>query len=206
MKPLRKAIVQIRSYFDIYNQIFVAISLLIIGATAIFDASLSVAVALFTAVYSFIAFNQMRSSDSVWARSPTVRREYKKDSESDTFDFGLRNFGPGPALYLRAHATVVPEGPEYTLAKSETPLHLSEGEFVSVLQGELTELRDRESDLYNNDDSKRIELYYTFDSLSGRQTPPDLKEPCSRSIEEVIKMSENPREERLENIKYNCSK
>lgn len=205
MTSVREAVIQILDFFDIYNTIFVGISLVVMALTLYFDAPLAVAVAFFTAVYAFIAFNRMRRSESVWIRSPTVRRDSFKKGESDSHEFGLTNFGPGPALYLRVHATVEPNGPSVTIHESDLPLHLDEGDSLSLLRGDLAELRDEESDLYSRDDATRVELYYTFDSLSGRQTPPGLENPREMSVDELVERATGPRTEKLENLRQNCT-
>lgn len=204
MTSLREVVEEIRAFFDIYNKIFVVTSLFVIGLPLLFDAPLAVAVAIFTAVYAFIAFNRMRGSESVWMNSPTVRREFQSKTDSKNYDFGLRNFGPGPALYFRVHATVEPDGPDLTIHEADPPLHLEEGEFISLIQGELTKLRDENSELYKQDDADRVELYYTYVSTSGRQTPPDLKNPREMSVEELVDEAEDPRFEELENLQKNC--
>lgn len=203
MTSLREVVDEILAFFDVYNTIFAVASLVVIGLTLVFDAPLAVAVAIFTAVYAFIAFNRMRGSESIWMKSPTVRREFQSETDSENYNFGLRNFGPGPALYFRVHATVEPDGPDLTIHESDPPLHLEEGEFLSLLRGELAELRDEDSELYEQDDAERVELYYTFESTSGRQTPPGLKNPREMSVKELVDKADDPRTEKLENLQRN---
>lgn len=205
MTSIQKAVVQIQNFFDTYNKIFVVGSLAVMALTIYFDAPLAVAVAFFTAVYAFIAFNRMRRSESVWMKSPTVRRDFRRANRFENYDFGLRNFGPGPAMYFRVHATVEPNGPAVTIHESDMPLHLGEGEFLPLLQGDLTELRNEESDLYKQDNADRIELYYTFDSLANRQTPPGLENPREMSVDELVNEANDPRTEKLENLRKNCA-
>lgn len=192
-------------FFDVYNKIFAVASLGVIGLTLIFDAPLAVAVAIFTAVYAFIAFNRMRESENIWMNSPAVRREFQSETDSENYDFGLKNFGPGPALYLRVHATVEPDGPDLTIHESDLPLHLEEGEFLSLLRGELAELRDEDSELYKQNNAKKVELYYTFESTSGGQIPIGLTEPRKMSVKELVDKVDDPRTEKLENLQRDCA-
>lgn len=104
------------------------------------------------------------------------------------------------------HATVEPGGPDLTVHESDPPLHLEEGEFLSLLRGDLAELRDGNSDLYEQDDGARVELYYTFESTSGRQTPPGLGSPRELSVDELVDRANDPRTEELENLQRNCAK
>ncbi|WP_137287122.1 hypothetical protein [Halorussus salinisoli] len=205
MPSYEEIVEEVRAFFDIYNKIFVVGSVLVVGLLVYLQAPLSAAVAIFTAVYAFIAFNRMRDSEGVWTNSPVVRRDFQSSTDSDSYDFGLRNFGPGPALYLRVHATVEPDGPSLTIPESDPPLHLEEGEFLSLIQDELAVLRDENSDLYEKDDAARVELYYTFESTSGRQTPPGLKNPRDMSVDDLVDKADNPRTEKLENLRKVCT-
>lgn len=205
MAKLEEIAEEVRAFFDVYNIFFVIVSAVIVSLTLLLNAPLAVAVAIFTAVYALISFNRMRGSENVWMNTPTVRRDFQRQTDSNNYDFGLRNFGPGPALYFRVHATVLPNGPEITINESDPPLHLEEGEFLSLLQGELAELRDKDSELYERDDAERVELYYTFESTSSRQTPPGLKNPRKMSVKELVDKADDPRDEKLENLRKNCA-
>ena len=204
MASLGQIAEEVWAFFDVYNIIFTIVSVIVVTLTLLFNAPLAVAVAIFTAVYALISFNRMRGSENVWMNTPTVRRDFQQ-TDSGNYDFGLRNFGPGPALYFRVYATVEPSGANLTIHESDPPLHLEEGEFLPLLQGDLAELCDESSDLYKRDDAARIELYYTFESTSGRETPPGLKNPREMRITKLVDEADDPRTEDLENIRKNCA-
>lgn len=203
---------ELRGFFDLWDAVLLLGLAIIIGISflpstiSIGGFSLSVPqysfspVAAFTALYVFFAFKMMRKEGTIDSESQTVRRDF------DSGDFGLRNFGPGPALYLRVHATVEPEGPEHTIEESDEPLHLEEGEFLSVLKGELAELRNPDSELFEKEDATKVELYYTWESPSGRQCPTGLTNPRGMSVDELAREAEDPRTEELENLQKNLKK
>lgn len=197
-------------FFDFWNTVFVLASLLVLAIIFILQLSISttelsylpIAVAVFTAIYALISFNRMRDGGPASSQFPTIRRDYRTGEESGVYDFGLRNFGPGPALYLRVYAKIVPDGPDLLIPESESPLHLEEGEFMSLLRRDFAELCNKESDLYEHPDSKEIELYYTWES-KGTQCPPELDNPREMEKDELEDAADNPRTEKLENLRRN---
>lgn len=117
---------------------------------------------------------------------PSVREDFSNFDGQGKTDFGLRNFGPGPALYIQAVATIEQrDEPDQTeLARIEphdSPIHLREDDFVSLVpdteDGWVNEMAEEYnlSQFQSNDDEQRhpprINLYYTYVSQSGARTP-----------------------------------
>lgn len=192
----------ISDFFDFWNTVFVLLSGLLLVGIFIFQIRVSTAVAVFTAIYALITFNQMRTGGPVNSRTPSIRRDYRIDEDSGVYDFGLRNFGPGPALYLRVYARIVPNGPDLLIPESELPLHLEQGEFLSLLRRDFLELQNSVSDLYDRPDAKEIELYYTWES-NGIQCPPGLDSPREMDKNELVDAARKPRTAKLKDLRKN---
>lgn len=214
MKEVQKRIAELQDFFDFWDRILL-LGLGVIFGIPFLPAVVSIAgrsfstpqyplspVAAFTALYVFFAFKTMRHNNAANSANETVRRDYNEEKESD---FGLRNFGPGPALYLRVHATVEPNGPEHTIEEADPPLHLTEGEFISVLKDDLAELCEENSSIYQEQNCSRLELYYTWESSTGNQCPPGLNGPREMTIDELKDAADDPRYEELENLRENCA-
>ncbi len=144
--------------------------------------------AAFTAFAVMLAaYRHRHQQDKV---RPSVREDFDNLDDAGTPDFGLRNFGPGPALYVQAVATLEREDEEGFIEERltghqihDTPIHLREGEFLSLLnevdENWLADMRaeyeiceysgscDAEDPLYVN-------LYYTYVSQSGAREPPHI--------------------------------
>lgn len=198
------------NFFDFWNTVFVLVSVAVLAGIFVIQLSTStteqsylpIAVAVFTAVYALISFNDMRTEGPANTRTPSVRRDYRADEDSKVYDFGLRNFGPGPALYLRVYARIIPDGADLLIPESESPLHLEEGEFMSLLRRDFAELQNLESDIYDRPDAKEVELYYTWET-NGVQCPPGLDSPREMDKDELVEAAEDPRTEKLEDLRKN---
>lgn len=107
------------------------------------------------------------------------------DDDNDAMEFVLRNYGPGPALYLQAVVTVETQQEQTEVVRFQVhdrPLHLQEGDFVSlVLSAEddwVNEMADKyEISQSENEDGGRhenppmVNLYYSYVSQSGAREP-----------------------------------
>lgn len=201
-------------FFDLWNTIFVLSSFFVVGliflhhilTSTVDTIPISITVAIFTAIYALIAFNQMRTGGPANTGKTTIRQDYRIDEDSEVFDFGLRNFGTSSALNLRIYARVTPNGPDLVIPESEYPLHLKEGEFTSLLRRDFAELSVIGSELYDRPDAKEIELYYTWESESGVQCPESLNSPREMEISELVDAAEDPRTEQLEDLRKNFTK
>lgn len=172
------------------------------------------AVAVFTALYAFIASNQMRQESQT--HTANVRRDYKYDSEADSYTFGLRNFGPGPALYLRVYATVV-EGIEKDkketvvaqkpfLEEDDPPMSLEEGEFLPLVDDEFLLIADDDfPPLKPKNDDMEMRLYYSFVSRNGVETPENQHKPRDKSHRELKNDSPDPRSIKLSTLREHCT-
>lgn len=169
--PIRRIVRDVAPYRDWYDWIFaVVLGIIILAGFGSFvwisPLGLSAAWAVFiknsgllvllTAWTAMIGLYRLRHrQDKI---RPSVREDFENLNGEEPTDFGLRNFGPGPALYVQAAATVeqekeeeVPSGLSNRLSrflqeKEETepdpvtdsqvhdsPIHLREGEFLSLV-------------------------------------------------------------------------
>lgn len=197
-------------FFDTWNVVFILGWFAVGGAISYYSAPASIAIALFTGVYALIAFNRMRDGGSIKEESSVVRPVYEYDSKSDTYDFGLRNFGTGPVFELRVHARIGDESACTIIERNEKPLYLKEGEFTSVLRGALADLRDEDSPLYDAENNTEVKLYYTWESRTGTQYPEDQSQPhrsdMGSVIETVDSSKRGPRSVKLSDVRQRCAK
>lgn len=177
-------------WWDKFDTVF-AIALVIILLFGQFITQTGL-ITLITAFTVFIAHYRLRHHPN--KTRPAVREDFDNgDGESPT-DFGLRNFGPGPALYVQAAVEVVNNdtdedesvfGPVPCLEVHESPIHLQEGEFASLaLDRERSWFKKmiEESDIYGSEgrggcesvDSLVVNLHYTYISQSGAREPTDI--------------------------------
>lgn len=147
---------------------------------------------LLTAFTAIIALYRLRHRPD--EARPSVREDFDNYDGKEPTDFGLRNFGPGPALYLQAAVEVVDDdvehvdseyGPEPCLEVHDSPIHLQEGEFASLIlerEDSWFEKVAEEFDIHRPegpeddepDDSLMVNLHYTYVSQSGAREPTDV--------------------------------
>jgi hypothetical protein len=91
---------------------------------------------LLTSITAIVAVYRLRHRPE--KARPAVREDIETVSGGPG-DFGLRNYGPGPALYVQAVATTERRGQNPDVVEEvarilphDTPLHLREGELLSV--------------------------------------------------------------------------
>lgn len=171
--------------------------------------------ALLTGFTAIIALYRLRHRPD--KTRPSVREDFKNYDGERSTDFGLRNFGPGPALYLQAAVEVVNDevdtddskfGPKPCLEVHEHPIHLQEGEFASLVpEGEdswvqkVAEEFEIDAEENNNDgpdDSLKVNLHYTYITQSGAREPTDVtaKRDDTRLVErdDLIDRDDEPRQ------------
>lgn len=145
--------------------------------------------ALLTAWTAIIGLYRLRHRPD--KTRPSVREDFKNLDGEGATDFGLRNFGPGPALYVQAVATVEQEQ-EGTVVDEvtrfqvhESPIHLREGDFASLVldvegdwvseMAEKYEIGPPEDDTDGEqENSPMFNLYYSYVSRSGVRTPTEI--------------------------------
>lgn len=176
--------------------------------------------ALLTAFTAIIALYRLRHRPD--KTRPSVREDFNNYDEKEPTDFGLRNFGPGPALYLQAAVEVVDDDadndddefdPNLCYEVHDSPIHLREGEFASLVL-ERTEpwLQEvaNEFGVQQSEESEEqhgspvINLHYTYVSQSGAREPTALtaKRDDTHLLEndDLIKRDDDPRNIELSKV------
>lgn len=163
--------------------------------------------ALLTTWTAIIALYRLRHRPD--KTRPAVREDFEHCEEEDATDFGLRNFGPGSALYVQAIATIEQgqDRREKTVEEVERfaphdhPLHLREGDFASLV---LNAERDRLNEMAekyeigqvepDNEEKQEnppmINLYFSYVSQSGAREPTDIS--TQRDDDNMLDKIKNP--------------
>lgn len=189
--------------------------------------NVTLALVTFTATYTFVTFNQMR--EMRWSRkypgTLTIRPGFKWDSERNTYIFGLRNFGTGPAINLRGCAIIRDENEKdasqiwkddnekriLRFSEKDRHLNLQEGKTLPLttssplIDDYFEELWTETGEIKDEYKGKQIEFYYTFESNTGEQYPRDWNKPADMDLSTVIKKSDSPRTVEIEEIKDKCT-
>jgi hypothetical protein len=206
----------IREFLDGPDWVFILIATPFLGFVYLkgFWSWPQMAVAVFTALYAFIASNQMRQESQT--QTANVRRDYKYNPETDSYTFGLRNFGPGPALYLRVYATVVKgieKDEEETvvaqkpfLEEDDPPMSLEEGEFLPLVDDGFLPMSDDDfPPLEPQNEDMEMRLYYSFVSRNGVETPEQQHKPRDKSHRDLKNDSPDPRSIKLSTLREHCT-
>ena len=118
--PLRQNFRNVAPFWDKYDTVFAAV---LFGIITIGYATFVKTISwpgLLTAWTDFIENSGLLALLTAWAAiiglyrlrhridkpRPSVREDFRNHHEEGATDFGLRNFGPGPALYVQAVVTV----------------------------------------------------------------------------------------------------
>lgn len=139
--------------------------------------------ALLTTWTAIIALYRLRHRPD--KTRPAIREDFKSHGDKGSTDFGLRNFGPGPALYVQAKATVEKQESNEVATRfkvHDQPIHLREGEFASLVRDVdddwLSEMADKYAIDHSEPDNEaglenppRIHLYFSYVSKSGAREP-----------------------------------
>lgn len=204
-QSLQQTLKHIWWFMDGPNWLFVLFSVPLFGYVFLKGSwsATALIVAIFTAVYAFVVQNQMRESSIT--NTPTVRKDYDANSDQEC-DFGLRNFGPGPALYLRIYVRVVQEGSEgnesvvadkVVLREAEKPIHLREGGFISLIDENFPSLKP-------DNDHLKMKIYYSFTDGNGNGVPPNLNNHREIPFKEMARSTPDPRSISLETLRKQC--
>lgn len=218
--PIRR---EFAPWWDKFDTLFaVAIGVILLGGYATFVESISCIglwnafgrfiersglLALLTAFTAIIALYRLRHRPN--KIRPTVREDFEDHDGDGTTDFGLRNYGPGPALYLQAAVEVVDDDsddddnsefdPVTCFEVHEHPIHLQEGEFASLVlerddcwvEEAIEEFGIQDLEECDNGeprDSVKINLHYTYVSQSGAREPTDVT--AERDDADLLKCAE----------------
>ena len=112
---------------------------------------------------------------------PVVREDFN-DMDGDNADFGLRNFGPGTALYIQATAIIADSNKINneactTISVHDNPTHLQEGDFLSLVKNverdwlsEVVEKYKKENTSIK-DEEIEIEIYCSYYSPTWTREP-----------------------------------
>lgn len=172
--------------------------------------SASTAIVFVSAISASFAVHRLERPSN--QEKPSVLQSFEETDSSEPDDFGLKNFGPGSAHYIQLLVKVNGlEEPVWQLKPLEKPVHLEEGEFLSLLNGdhfkEDSPLRNylQDDDGYSEEDE--LHLHYSYVSSTGVRIPfwvsEDRGESCvlgeldDRSVEDARGM-------KLKNIASNC--
>lgn len=216
MSRLRSMYEDVAWFFDDWNVIVAVIFGLIGVGTFVVGGFTPQSVLVFvTAVYAFLTFNQMRESklNPRLATPFAVRPHFRQSDCTDDYDFGLKNFGSGPALNLRLKAVLL-EGDDtidtLTISAKDRHLHLEENCFLSLIteipeEQSFGDLTDVEDSVFANYEQKSIELYYTFEANDGTQYPLGWSKPTDMDMDKVVDLAKSPRTVELAEIREKCA-
>lgn len=230
--PIRRYFRDVAPYWDRYDSAFASVlaGIILLGyGTYVVSSSgplnagteflkNSGLIALLTAWTAIIALYRLRHRPD--KTRPAVREDFKNRDGGDSTDFGLRNFGPGPALYIQAVATVEKDQEQEEVVKIQAhdrPIHLKEGDFVSLVH-------DSEDDWVSNMAEKyeispsggrkgdRVEpepmvnLYFSYVSKSGARTPTDVRSDRDDTdvLDEITNPTDEPRQIELTRLANAC--
>lgn len=155
----------------------------------------------FSAIIAFVAVYRLRRPQDAYV--PAVRPAFENTEIDSQQEFGLKNFGPGAALYFQLK--IVVEETEETVFEfppSNPPLHLPEGELLGVIyddrlpNGRLLErIQDGEGTL---------EFHYSYVSASGVREPVHVKADDDENILSELD-SRSPRKVEIDDIRGFCT-
>jgi hypothetical protein len=200
--PIGRYFRKVAPFWDKYDTVFTAVlsGIIILGyATFVEQISLS---GLFAAWAPFIENSGILVLLTAWTAiiglyrlrhrpdktRAAVHEDFRSLDQEGAIDFGLRNFGPGPALYLQALITVEQEQEQVEVARFQVhdpPIHLREGDFASLVSATEDDWVSEMAQKYKIGQSKekgdrnqgtppRVNLYYSYVSQSGARTPTDI--------------------------------
>ncbi|QIO23859.1 hypothetical protein [Haloarcula sp. JP-L23] len=148
--------------------------------------SASDSLAILTACTVFYGQYRLRHPDK--ATRPAVRPEYGAAHSDDLDGYGLKNFGPGPALYLQIKVSIDGDGRDYKLLRpKERPTHLTEGKYVSLTDpNSRGNERSLASLVRGKDDDAEIRFHYTYLSQSGVREPLQAKQVAKGDSDDIL--------------------
>lgn len=164
--------------------VIVAVGVVDFGWPPVRSMSAADSLTILTACTVFYGQYRLRHPDK--ATRPAVRPEYGAAHSDDLDGYGLKNFGPGPALYLQIKVRI--DGKDYELLRpKERPTHLTEGGYVSLTD---FDSRGNEHSLISlvrgKDDDTEIHFYYTYLSQSGVREPLQAKQVAKGDSDDIL--------------------
>lgn len=195
-KFIRRTKLKYAPFIDRIDGVFVFISLLIVFITYItYVFTQSNGLSLWGALVDFltgsgpiIIFAAITASIALYRwrhhtdrERPVVREDFEHTSKG-SFDFGLRNFGPGTALYIQATAMIADSNKTNnetctTISVHDNPIHLQEGEFLSLIKNVeedwLSDIVDKygEGNTSIKNEDVEVEVYYSYYSPTWTREP-----------------------------------
>lgn len=163
-------------------------------------------VAAIATITAFVAIYQLRHRESETQHlRPTVRQVFHELEGQSLVDFGLRNYGPGPALYLQV-VTEVNGDRRNEIKPHNRPVHLAEGEFVGLMHN--SHVSDKLKKMAANGDVGEVELYYSYVSVRGEREPTNLsiedEGDADCLFREITADDQDPRTMELSVIRDEC--
>lgn len=159
----------------------------------------TLAIATVTAVGGFVAIFRLRRRDV--SELPTVRPSF---NNANGIEFGIKNFQPGPALHFQLLVHCPDCDKELVELKPEDePMHLEEGEFVSLTNDEFgPKIPCEEGTCIHDGNHETLHFYYTYTTKEGIQIPHYDTNVNAREclLEERKEEGENPRSIKYERI------
>lgn len=160
-------------------------------------------IVLISGATAFLAFYRLRRPDK--SSKPAVRPSFEPTDEEDQYRTGLKNFGPGPAIYLQAKISGPGSTDPMILRPFERPLHLSEGEMFDITLDSPPEEPSLSDLMGEADDNEELIFEFTYLSDDGRREPSYFDMGSRRDDATVLDElnSDNPRRMKVGEIRRN---
>lgn len=192
-------------YRDKWDYIFGIGFLVILSSTFFLDISDTFAVGVITAGTVFLAQYRLRHPNK--EDIATVRPAFQSEEDAEPDEFGLKNYGPGVALYLQVRVVVSDVG-RIDLKPLDRPVHLEEGEFLKFSPNSPLDGSDLISLVEEAGKCDQVEFYYSYVSQSGVREPIPFNNQLSRDDEEILSELETeadkPRRMDVKRIRQHC--
>lgn len=214
MRKFSRTVNEIAPHADWVTAMFLIIILLPVGVATVLEIIGvgqygSLTLAWVTAITANAAIYRLRRPNR--KARPAVRPAFSP-ANNGVDNFGLKNFGPDPALYVQIEAIDGKTGD--TLFKSEPreePVHLTEGEFVGFVHGDCA----AENDMYKmlrddveDGDFGMMYIHFSYLSPDGQRIPGYMHGQLEREDESILdRLKENgetPRRMELSKIRDRC--
>lgn len=174
----------------------------------------SAAIALVSALTAFVAIYRLRRPDKT--ERPAVRQSFENVKDKEYMDFGLKNYGPEPALYLQVEATLESSGETlFKFGPRDHPVHLQEGDFLGFIHDDRSPCEEFFDVILNASGDKmpvddKVYFYYSYVSPAGIREPEEwnneLDRPDDTILEDLTGKSKKPRQMEVSKVWNLCSK
>lgn len=163
------------------------------------------AVGVITAGTVFLAQYRLRHPDK--EDIPIVRPAFQTSDDTESDEFGLKNYGPGPALYLQVRVVILGIG-RVELEPLDRPIHLEEDEFLKFTQNSFLDGPDLLDLVEKACKDDQVEFYYSYVSQSGIREPLPFNNRPSRDDEVILSKleaeSDEPRRMDIKRVRQHC--